>query len=143
MIGREKTASEVARLHSREAELRRARFHNEDAVNATMQVAAFTRLALTSTPELVEQLEDAVAANNLALAEAVRLAFHGRTDRESVRDRFTAVFAKVKTPNADAVKTALGNVASLAGLAKERWNSAISGRSDPIGRLNAARLAAA
>jgi hypothetical protein len=54
----------MARLHSPEAELRLARSHTDDAVNATMQLATFARLARTPAAELIEHLEEAVAAKS-------------------------------------------------------------------------------
>ena len=64
-----------------------ARFHGDDATNATMTLATFARLAKAPTAELVEHLEDSVSARNLSLAEAVRLEFQGRTDRQELNER--------------------------------------------------------
>jgi hypothetical protein len=47
-----------------------------------MTLAAFARPQRSSTGELVEHLEDATAAGNLALPEAVRHEFRGRPERE-------------------------------------------------------------
>jgi hypothetical protein len=65
-----------------------------------MQIATLPRLARTPTPELIEHLEDAVAAKKLALAEAVRLEFRGRPERErqELRDRYSATFSKLEVP---------------------------------------------
>ena len=142
MNKRAATAEQMARTFTREAELRRARFHKEDGVNATMTLAAFARLQRTSTPELVEHMKDAATANDLALAEAVRLEFASRQDTSEFREGYAAAFAKVQTPHADQVKATVGKVASLAALGRERFNYATTGRSDPVARMAAARLAA-
>jgi hypothetical protein len=140
---RAKAASDAARFHTPEAELRRARFHNDDATNATMEIATFTRLARTPTAGLVELLEDAVASNKVALVEAVRLEFQGRADRDSVKDQFAAAFSKVALPNSVAATKAIGSIKSLAGFGQEKFNSAVSGRSNPVARMAAARMATA
>jgi hypothetical protein len=49
----------MAGTYTPEAELRRARFHHDDGINATMTLAAFARLRLSSTAELIEHLKDA------------------------------------------------------------------------------------
>jgi hypothetical protein len=143
MAARAKSASDMARFHTPEAELRLARFHVDDATNATMEIATFTRLARTPTASLIEQLEDAAVANKLALVEAVRLEFQARADRDSVKDRFAAAFARVALPKSTAATKTIGGIKSLAGLGQERFNLAVSGRSDPVARMAAARLAAA
>jgi hypothetical protein len=110
----------------------------------TMQIATLPRLARTPTPELIEHLEDAVAAKKLALAEAVRLEFRGRPERErqELRDRYSATFSKLEVPQAAAAKTTIGKIASLAAFGRERFNAATTGRSDPVARMTAARMAA-
>ena len=65
----------MARVHSPEAELRLARFDDDDLKNATMQMALLTRLSKTPTREQIEHLKDAVAAKSRPRAEAVRLEF--------------------------------------------------------------------
>jgi hypothetical protein len=92
---------------------RQIRFYGDDATNATMEIATFTRLA--TTVGLIEHLEDAVASKNLALAEAVRLEFQGRSDREGVKDRFAAAFAEVPLPQSMAAIKTIGSINSLAG----------------------------
>ena len=99
----------MARVHSLEAELRLARFHNDDAVNATMQMSLLMRLGRTPTRELVEHLQDAVEAKNPARAEAVRLEFESRDGeltalgpeaRAEARRNSNAIFSKLELPNA-------------------------------------------
>lgn len=53
-----------ARVHSPEAERRTVRFHNDDAVNATMQMCLLMSLGKTPTAELIEHLRDEVAGGN-------------------------------------------------------------------------------
>lgn len=136
-------AEKMARTFTKEAELRRARFAKDDGVNATMTLAAFARLQRTPTPELVEHMEDAATTNNLALAETVRLEFRAREDTADFLEGYAAAFDKVQTPHAAQVKATVGKVASLAALGRERFNYATTGRSDPVVRMAAARLAAA
>jgi hypothetical protein len=138
-------AEATARTFTKEAELRRAKFHNDEGVNATMTLAAFARLQRSSTAELIEHLEDAVSTQNLALAEAVRLEFSGRPERErqELTHRYSGAFEKLQVPQVVAAKQALGKIASLAALGEERFTSLTSGRSDPVARMTAVRLAAA
>jgi hypothetical protein len=98
MKKRAQEAHEMARVLSPVAELRLARFHNDDGINATMQMSLLMRLERTSTPELLEHLEDAVAAKNLARVEAVRLEFHRRQDREEMMGRYRAASSKLEFP---------------------------------------------
>jgi hypothetical protein len=79
----------------------------------------------------------------LALVEAVRLEFQGRADRDAVKERFAAAFAKVALPRSAAAMKTIGSIKSLAGFSQERFNSAVSGRSDPVARMAAARMAPA
>jgi hypothetical protein len=80
---------------------------------------------------------------DLALAEAVRLEFQGRTDGQEMKERYAGAFAKVPLPQYTAPKQTIGKIASLAALGQERFNAATTGRSDPVARMAAARLAAA
>jgi hypothetical protein len=50
---------------------------------------------------------------------------------------------KVELPRSATAKQTIGRIASLAGLGQERLNSAVSGRSNPVSRMAAARLATA
>jgi hypothetical protein len=142
---RAEKAEALARTSTKEAELRRTRFHPDEATNAAMTLATFARLQRSSTVELVEHMEDAAAAGNLALAEAVRLEFRGRPERErnELRDRYVAAFSKLEPRQAAAAKQAIGKIRSLTALGQERFNAVTTGRSDPVARMNAARMAAA
>lgn len=95
MDKRVKAARAMDRVCSPAAELWFARFHGDESVNATMQVATLMRFARTPTGELIEHLEDVAASNRLALAEAVRLEFMSRSDREPLKEAFSAAFAKL------------------------------------------------
>jgi hypothetical protein len=137
-------AEEMARVHTPAAELRLARFHNDDATNANMQVALLMRLERTSTPELVEHLKDAVASRNLAKVEAVRLEYHRRADREDVTIPWRTTFAKLEFPQAVAAKRTIGKIGSMAMFSEQRFLEATTGRATrPADRMTAARLAAA
>jgi len=63
-------AQDMARVHLPAAEIRLAPFHNDNAVNATMQMSLLTRLGNTPPRELIEYLKDVVAAESLPRAEA-------------------------------------------------------------------------
>jgi hypothetical protein len=80
---------------------------------------------------------------NRRSTRAVRLEFQSRADRNGVKDRFAAAFAKVALPKSTAATKTIGSIKSLAGLGQERFNSLVSGRSDPVARMAAARMAAA
>ncbi len=137
-------AEEMARVHTPEAELRLARFHNDDAVNANMQVALLMRLERTSTPELVEHLRDAVASRNLAKVEAIRLEFNRRPDREELSIPWRTAFAKLEFPQSIAAKRTIGKIGSLAMFSEQRFLEASTGRAtNPADRMTAARLASA
>jgi hypothetical protein len=49
----------------------------------------------------------------------------------------------LEVPQAVAAKKALDRIAQLAAFGQERFTSATSGRSDPVARMTAARMAAA
>lgn len=141
MTKRTKEAEESAHFHTPEAELRQARFHRDDLTNATMEQAYFARLGRTSTSDLIELLKDAVTGKNLAQVEAIRLEFTSRRDSEAFRDRYKATFGKVNLPRSKAARDLLGQIRSKSALAQERFLGAIVGRSDPVARMAAARLA--
>jgi hypothetical protein len=143
MAGRAQAAEQMARGLHPGGGASAGPLHPDNATNATMTLAAFARLARTPTAELVDHLEDAVAAKNLALAEAVRLEFGGRKDGVEFRQRYAAAFAKIEAPDAAAAKRSIGKIASLAAMGRERFNAATTGRSDPVARMAAARMAAA
>jgi hypothetical protein len=152
MNNRASLANEMARMHSPAAELRLARFHADDGVNATIQMSLLMRLGRTPTGELIEHLRDAVAAKNLARVEAVRLEWESRDrelvalgpeQRQAARRAFDEEFAKLEMPQAAAAKRTIDKIAQLAAFGQERFTSATSGRSDPLARMTAARMAAA
>ena len=152
MNNRAQAAQELSRTFTREAELRLARFHNDDAVNATMQMALLTRLGKTPTRELIEHLKDAVTSKSLPRAEAVRLEFESRDAeltalapdaRAEARKSFNEVLSKLEIPQADAAKRTIDRIAQLAAFGQERFTSVTTGRSDPVARMNAARMATA
>jgi hypothetical protein len=142
---RAERAEAMARTVTREAELRRARFHQDDGINATMTLAAFARLERSSTAELIEHLRDAAGAKNAAMAEAVRLEFSSRPERErqELMASFTAALGAIDFPQVAAARQAAGKIASLAALGEERFSAVTTGRSDPVARMTAARMAAA
>jgi hypothetical protein len=152
MNNRAQAAQAMARTYTREAELRLARFHADDAVNATMQMSLLMRLGKTPTGELIEHLRDAVASKNLARVEAVRLEFESREaelvalgpeQREAARRAFREEFARLEVPQAAAAKQTINKIAQLAAFGQERFTAATSGRPDPVARMTAARMAAA
>jgi hypothetical protein len=152
MNNRAQAAQQTSRTFTREAELRLARFHNDDAINATMQMSLLMRLGKTPTRELIEHLKDAVASKHLARAEAVRLEFESRDAelvalgpeaRAEARRSFNEVLSKLDIPQADAAKRTLDKIAQLAAFGEERFTSATTGRPDLIARMTAARMAAA
>jgi hypothetical protein len=108
-------------------------------------VAAFARLEGTSTAELIEHLRDAAGAKSPAMAEAVRLEFSRRPERErqEVMDSYAQAFRALELPRVASAKEAAGKIASLAALGRERFNATTTGRSDPVARMTAARMAAA
>jgi hypothetical protein len=65
-------------------------------------------------------MEDAAAAGNLALAEAVRLEFRGRPgrDRNELIHRYGAAFSKLEPPQAAAAKQAVATIRSLTAFAR-------------------------
>jgi hypothetical protein len=137
-------AEEMARVHTPEAELRLARFHNDDAVDAAMRMSLLMRLERTSTAELIEHLKDAVASRNLAKVEAIRLEFHRRPDREDVSIPWRTTFAKLEFPAAVAAKRTIGKIGSMAMFSEQRFLEASTGRAtNPADRMTAARLASA
>ena len=75
------------------------------------------------------------ASRYFALAEAVRIEFEGRPDRERPKDQYAAAFAKVELPNSKAAGPMIGRIASLAAMGQDRFISATTSRSDP-GRLH-------
>lgn len=107
--------------------------------------AAFARLERTSTAELIEHLRDAGGSRNLAMAEAIRLEFSRRPEKErhELRDRYVQAFGAIEMPQVAAARQAVGKIASLAALGRERFNAATTGRSDPVARMTAARMAVA
>jgi hypothetical protein len=152
MNNRAQAAQAIARTSTREAELRLARFDADDLKNATIQTATLMRLGRTPTGELIEHLRDAVASKHLARAEAVRLEFESRDaeltklgpeQREAVRRAFNEEFARLEIPQAVAAKKVVDKIGQLAAFGQERFTSATSGRSDPVARMTAARMAAA
>jgi len=83
---------------------------------------------------------------------AVRLEFESRDGeltalgpkaRAEARRNFNAVLSKLELPNAKAAQRTIGRIAQLAALGQERFTSATTGRSDPVARMTAARMAAA
>jgi hypothetical protein len=50
--------------------------------------------------------------------------FKSRADREGVKDRFAAAFARVALPKSAAVTKTFGGIKSLAGLGHERFYAA-------------------
>ncbi|MFZ5781746.1 MAG: hypothetical protein ACOY4R_16265 [Pseudomonadota bacterium] len=138
-------AEEMARVYTPEAELRLARFDgNDDLKNATIQMATHMRLERTSTAELIEHLEDAVAARNLAKVEAIRLEFNRRPDREEVSIPWRTTFAKLEFPAAVAARRTIGKIGSIAMFSEQRFLEAATGRpTNPTDRMTAARMARA
>ncbi|ATQ66898.1 MULTISPECIES: hypothetical protein [Methylosinus] len=143
MLERAEAAQAQARRLTPEAERRAARFHNDDAVHASMSIATYARLERTSTPELMEHLADAIEDRNLALAEAVRLEFGRRNDAGPLREQFAGLFGRLRSPAAEEAKQAVSRIAGLSGLAAERLLTLERGRGDAAARLAAARMMAA
>lgn len=143
MKQRSHQAQEMARVHTEEAELRLARFDDDDLKNATMQMSLLMRLERTPTAELIEHLKDAVAARNLAKAEAIRLEFARRPDSKEMSIPFRTTFAKLEFPEVVAAKRAIGKIGSIAMFSEQRFFEAYSGKAtDPAARMTAARMAA-
>jgi hypothetical protein len=67
----------------------------------------------------------------------------GPDHRAAARRAFSEEFSKLEFPQAVAAKRTIGKIASLAAFGQERFTSANTGRSDPVARMTAARLAAA
>jgi hypothetical protein len=137
-------AEEMARVHTPEAKLRVARFDNDDRKNATMQMSLLMRLERTSTAELIEHLKDAVASRNLAKAEAIRLEYHRRPDREDVSIPWRTTFAKLEFPQVAAAKRTIPKIGSMAMFSEQRFLEASTGRATNLAeKMTAARLASA
>jgi hypothetical protein len=141
MAARTTSAAVLRDRTTPDAEMRRARFDEDNAVNAQMRLSTYAVLGKSSTPELVAHLEDAAAGNDLALVEAVRLEFHGRTDREKFQSQYAEAYSKMSLPQSQLAQQHFGNISSLAGLGLERFNAMVLGRPDPIAasRLHALR----
>lgn len=136
-------AEEMARVYTPEAELRLARYHNDDATNAIIGTACMMRLEWTSTAELIERPKDAVASKNLAKVEAIRLEFHRRPDLEDMSIPWRTTFAKLGFPAAVAAKKAIGKIGSMAMFSEQRFLEATTGRpTNPTDRMTAAWMAA-
>jgi len=136
-------AEALEREYSPATVMRRARFHEDDALNASISLATSTRLARTSTPELIEHLVDAVAAHNLPLVEAVRLEFTGRDDNGELKHEFGEHLSRLKFPELTEAKQSIGRIAARSGIAEERYTAVMTGRADPVARLIAAHRATA
>lgn len=140
MARRADEAEALARHHTPQAERRKARFNADPALNASMTIATFARLARVPTAELIEHLADAVDAHDLATAEAVRLEFYNRSDAASIRETFESIFKRIPTVGADDAAKAVSRVKGLQGLADEKLSALARGVGDPVARLAAARM---
>src|SRR5829696_3660250 len=142
MVDRGALAQQSLPHHTAESYRRRARFHDDPVTDATMRVAKQGTLSRTSTPELLAHLQDAVAANDLASAEATRLEFQSRNDRgPEIQKRFETIFAELKLPQAAEAQRALNRVTGLAGVVNSSLAELVRGHSDPMARLAAHRVA--
>lgn len=131
MIQRSKSVQEAARKFKPEAEMRRAKSADE----------RYDRLDRSTTPELIEYLRDAADDHDLALVGAVLRVFSERADRAKYVEAFAEAFSRVVFPQAAAYKKISGEVLSLSKLGEERFSFVHSGRSNPIAKLNAVRMA--
>src|SRR5829696_491837 len=86
MLERAERAKAGQHLVSREALLRRARFDEDAAVDATIRSARFMTLSKTPTVALLSYLEDAIAAGDVAGAETVRMPWRqGPRTQQAIR----------------------------------------------------------
>jgi hypothetical protein len=142
MVDRGALAQQSLPQHTAESYRRRARFHDDPVTDATMRVAKQGTLSRTSTPELLAHLQDAVTANDVASAEAIRLEFQSRTDKgPEVQRRFETTFGELKVPQATEAQRALNRVSGLADVVNSSLAELVRGRSDPMARLAAHRAA--
>ena len=127
---------------SQEAVRRRAKFSEDPAVDAQQRIAAMETLKRVPTAALQHYLEDAIAENSLAAAEAIRLEFKSRSDASAdINERFNSVFSAVVDPVAKTVESELAQIDGLASHAEALIHEFIRGQSNPAARLATARMA--
>jgi hypothetical protein len=129
-------AAKAAERHWTPEAIRRAALL---ALEPGSRTALFAVLHRATTGELVEYLHDALDKRNLAEAEAVRLEFSHREDREAHGAAFGAFLSALPIPDVAAVR---GKLSRIAGAVLEADN-AITGfsraQTDPMARLAAYR----
>jgi hypothetical protein len=138
-----KKAEEQARHWTPAALRRAARFDVDPVKDATIRLATFAVLSRSSTGELMAHLQDAVDYGNLALAEAIRLEFQNRPadERDAIGLGFFRALDLVPMPAAAVSTATLQRIIGLARQADVRIGEVTSGRSDPLKRIAAARMA--
>lgn len=141
MRKRRADAEEQLGHFSQDAARRRAKFAGDAQSDAMQRIATFETLRRTPSGALIEHLKDAIRSKSLAHAEAVRLEFHSRSDKEAaVGDDFARMFASVLDPEAQAREAELRSIIGAAELAEVLAREFVNGKSLPLDRLTAARI---
>ena len=135
-------AEAQTRHFSPQALRRAARFDADPAKDATIRLSVFATLSRATTGELMAYMQDAVDSGSLALAEAIRLEWQGRpqAERDAIGLAFYRALDMVPIPAASST-AALRRIVGLAQAADVRIREVTSGRSNPLGRITAARMA--
>jgi hypothetical protein len=89
----------------------------------------------TSTEDLIGHLQDVVAANNIAAAEALRNIFNQRPHSGEQSMRFARTLQKLNLPIGDA-RHRLGNVKAMAASIDSRIQELLRGKRTPYRLLN-------
>ena len=108
-----------------------------------MTLAAFASLARTSTSEQIKHMEDAAAANNLALVEAVCLEFSGGENVAEFRERYARGLRQDPRAAGAPLRSWPWKSRVPGWPGQGRFTAATTGRSDPLARITVARTESA
>lgn len=138
---RRQVARDALPRYSQEAIRRKAKFAEDPALDAQLRMGTFETLKRTATPQLIAHLKDAIEEKSVARAEAIRLEFQSRDDRNDYSLQFSALFGAVIDPEAKAMEADLTQIDGLAAHAETLIHEFARGVSDPAQRLATARMA--
>jgi hypothetical protein len=127
---------------------RGSRFAKDDLEDANLRTRFFKLLERTPTFALIDHLQDAVEADNIACAESIRFEFQCRDDRHEYMASFERIVAKLALHDPIAMRKRLTNICNAAEKIDERiadllqrvrsarnLNSALARADMPIYRL--------
>jgi hypothetical protein len=119
---------------------------NDNEGTIPQQIAHLEATAGTMPEHLKVRLEEPRQGRGRSLefeSRDAELTSLGPDARAEARRNFEAEFSKLELPDLAAATKAIARITQLAAYGQERYRSAQSGRSDPIARMTAARMAAA